>query len=306
MFKAECQDCDWKLDCEIEGRVIGGPGEILYNHASTIRLGWHSDRGKLNRFVSGIHTHFDRFLHEGIEASYTHESLDCPQLFELPLETFKGLSHNAFVKVVKSYMLRLVRYAESLKYQLEMIDLLIQTEEDAQLVESLREQGETNIQIIQILHRMWNEKSRAQAQKEGQSHLEINETEIESKGKSVSIDEVLARIDEHLEGEQMEDQITRDTRGYIAETYSALDEKEIHNHRDLYQFLLDVNIPERIGDEFFKLIAEQIRTHNWSIKSINVFSKTDATDRQVIQYMCEHGGYFMLKSVLYKAGNVWK
>ena len=140
-------------------------------------------------------------MHKGIEVSYTHDSLDRPQLFELPLKTFKGLSHKVFVEAITSYMFKVVGLAESRKYQLEMIDSLIQTEEDAQLVESLREQGEANIQIIHILYRMWNEKSRAQAQKEGQSHLEINETEIESKGKSVSIDEVLARIDEHLEGE---------------------------------------------------------------------------------------------------------
>ena len=299
MFKAKCQDCDWELDCEVEGRGVEGPGEILYNHREIIRFGRHLEteqiEEKLNHFTSNLHTHFVRFLHKGIEVSYTHESLDRPKLFEWPLKTFKELSRKTFVGASVSYMFKLVELAENCKYQLEMIDSLIQTEEDVQLVESLRERGETNIQIIHILYRMWNKKSQAQAQEEGQSHLEINETEIESKGKSVSIDEVLARIDEHLEGEQMEDQITRDTRGYIAETYSALDEKEIHNHRYLYQFLLDVDIPERIGDEFFKLIAQQIRTHNWSIKSINVFSKTDATDRQVIQYMCEHGGYFFVK-----------
>ena len=60
MFKAKCQDCDWKLDCEIEGRGVEGPGEIIFNHGEITRLGRHlvteQIEEKLNRFVLDIHT----------------------------------------------------------------------------------------------------------------------------------------------------------------------------------------------------------------------------------------------------------
>ena len=107
----------------------------------------------------------------------------------------------------------------------------------------------------------------------------------------------------------MDDQLTRDTRGYIFEAYEKLDEMGHIESKKLHEFILEYPVPARVGDLFLDLLAEDIRTHGWKTDNIKAFVDKKAhevSDKFLIHWLCVYGGYYAVKGVFYRAGNVWK
>ena len=193
-LSVKCQDCDfhtqWQVDTDILGYstrcIIGDERVLLTNTAYN----------KLLSYITEFHIHFSDTAHSSVILKHSHACLDTPNEVLIRLNTFQSWSRERFSRMLADYIRGLIGRAEVLKRDLEMIDSLIHTEEDAETLTQLREQGYTNRQIIKhFLNTSWEQ---SQAPKVGQSHLELDETTLKSTGKSVSIEEFLNEIDTRL------------------------------------------------------------------------------------------------------------
>lgn len=193
-LSAQCQDCGFHISQEITE---------IYGYASR---GFPNDERALLtddaydavlRFITEFHQHLSDTSHSGVLLKHTHACLDAPDKALIQFDTFKSCSREKFARMIADYIKQLIGKAEVVRLDLNTIDALVCTPEDAETLNRLREQGFTNRQIItHFLDLSWEQ---AKAPKEGQSHLELDETTLKSTGKSVPIEEFLAEIDKRLE-----------------------------------------------------------------------------------------------------------
>ena len=103
-------------------------------------------------------------------------------------------------------------------------------------------------------------------------------------------------------------QSERDARGYIADAFRCLEEVGDLKSNDLLNYILNFNVRAQLGELFISLICDEIRTHRWGSKFIAnyVQEHPDISDIALLQWICKYGGYYIVKGVLYRAGNVWK
>ena len=192
-LSVKCQDCDFHIFQEVteiygysSRGIIGDQRALLTDDAYESLL----------CFITECHKHFSDTSHSRAILKHTHESVDTPLKALIQLDTFQSCPRPQFACMIVNYIRGLIGKVEVVKRDLEMIDSLIRTDEDAETLKALREQGCSNEQIIKHFFRLYEE--RAIAPKAGQSHLQLDETTLKSTGKSVDIDDFIAQIDAHL------------------------------------------------------------------------------------------------------------
>ena len=192
-LSAQCQDCGFHNSQDVTE---------IYGYASR---GFPNDERALLtddaydavlRFITEFHQHLSDTSHSGALLKHTHACLDAPNKALIQFDTFQSCSREQFTRLIAEYIKQLIGRAEVVKGELAMIDSLILTDADTETLNRLREQGFTNRQII--THFFNQSTEQAKAPKEGQSHLELDETTLKSTGKSVPIEEFLAEIDKRL------------------------------------------------------------------------------------------------------------
>lgn len=192
-LSVNCKDCDFHIAhdvTEIYGYctrgIIGDQLVLLTDDAYEA----------LFNFITEFYQHLSDTSHSGVILKHTQACLDTPYEAQILLEVFQSVSREQFSRMFVNFIRGLMGRAEIVKQDLAMIDSLIHTDEDAETLKQLREQGYSNRQIIKHLLNLSEE--RATAPTFGQSHLELDETTLESTGKSVDIDDLLAEIDKRL------------------------------------------------------------------------------------------------------------
>ena len=193
-LSVNCQDCDFHIEWQVDTDILGYSTRCIIGDQRAILT--DDAYNKLLSYITEFHQHLSDTSHSGVILKHTHACLDTPNEALIRLDTFQSWSRGQFSRMIADYIRGLIGRSEVVKRDLEMIDSLIRTDADAETLRQLREQGYTNRQIIKhFLDMSWE---RSQAPKEGQSHLELDETTLKSTGKSVSIEEFIAKIDKQL------------------------------------------------------------------------------------------------------------
>ena len=216
MLEAKCEDCDFETCCQVD---LESGSFIMRNFIFSETFMPSGDTyNAMSCFVSKLYSHIFKTSHYSITVKYTCQATGKICFYKIDNNFFKHYSRVEFSEIIVDFFLKVLGKSELIRRELHVIDSLIQTEGDAELLEQFREQELSNRQIIHRLYEINCERARAsdypgrsrenatdntednsEANQTGQSHLELDESKLETTGKSVSIDDVLAKIDEALE-----------------------------------------------------------------------------------------------------------
>ena len=167
-----------------------------------------SVRADVSGIVSIIQKHFQDTTHSSIFIDHTYEEHDIQAKYEIPYQTFRHFENKGeFKRLIISFLIQRIERVDHTVYDLLAIDSLLRTEEDVATLAELRSRRFSNRHIIAFFI---NKTEREDVVPEvGQKHLELDESQLESTGKSVPIEDVLDNIDKVLEEQKEADNVRR-------------------------------------------------------------------------------------------------